>query len=86
MANKTPNHELSDMRCPVSLEDVDLFGPGAQEHWYEAYSILHREAPVRVLPGEGHFFLASEVLGGSPLARERLAPMVLRFLRGTGSE
>jgi cytochrome P450 len=41
------------MRCPVSVEDVDLFGPGAQEHWYEAYEILHREAPVQKIPGEG---------------------------------
>jgi cytochrome P450 len=32
---------------------VDLFSPGAQEHWYEAYPILHSEAPVLVLPGEG---------------------------------
>ena len=51
--DKTPNHQLSPMRCPVSLADVDLFGPGAQEHWYEAYPILHREAPVVHLPGEG---------------------------------
>jgi cytochrome P450 len=50
---KTPNHELSEMRCPVTLEDVDLFGAGAQEHWYEAYAILHREAPVLRIPGEG---------------------------------
>jgi cytochrome P450 len=50
---KTPNHELSAMRCPVSLEDVDLFGPGAQEHWYEAYEILHAQAPVLRIPGEG---------------------------------
>jgi cytochrome P450 len=53
MSRKTPNHELSEMRCPVSLEDVDLFGPGAQEHWYEAYSILHDSAPVQRIPGEG---------------------------------
>lgn len=39
--------------CPRQLADVDLFGPGAQEHWYEAYPILHREAPVLVLPGGG---------------------------------
>jgi cytochrome P450 len=51
--NKTPNHTLSAMRCPVHLADVDLFSPGAQEHWYEAYEILHREAPVLRLPGEG---------------------------------
>ena len=50
---KTPNHALSEMRCPVTLQDVDLFGPGAQEHWYEAYEILHEQAPVRILPGEG---------------------------------
>lgn len=50
MTKKTPNHELSAMRCPVSLDDVDLFGPGAQEHWYEAYRILHDEDPVHVIP------------------------------------
>jgi len=41
------------MACPVSLQDVDLFGPGCQEHWYEAYPILHDKAPVLVLEGEG---------------------------------
>ena len=46
MAGKPPNHDLSAMRCPVALDDVDLFGAGAQEHWYEAYEILHAEAPV----------------------------------------
>jgi cytochrome P450 len=53
MSRKTPNHQLSPMRCPVNLDDVDLFSPGAQEHWYEAYDILHRQAPVHRLPGEG---------------------------------
>lgn len=53
MTMKTPNHELSEMKCPHTLEDVDLFSPGAQEHWYEAYDILHREAPVCKIPGEG---------------------------------
>ena len=37
----------------MTLADVDLFGPGAPEHWYDAYEILHREAPVHRLPGEG---------------------------------
>lgn len=50
---KTPNHELSPLKCPMSLDDVDLFSPGAQEHWYEAYPILHRDAPVLRIPGEG---------------------------------
>ncbi len=53
MAEKSPNHGLSPMRCPVSLADVDLFSPGAQEHWYEAYGILHAQAPVLKIPGEG---------------------------------
>ena len=53
MNNKTPNHDQSPLSCPHTLEDVDLFAPGAQEHWYEAYPILHREAPVLRLPGEG---------------------------------
>ncbi len=53
MTEKTPNHFLTEMKCPVSLEDVDLFSPGAQEHWYDAYPILHNEAPVHRLPGEG---------------------------------
>ena len=53
-APKTPNHALSPMRCPMGLDDVDLFGEGAQEHWYEAYPILHEQAPVLRIPGEGH--------------------------------
>lgn len=47
------NHELSPMRCPHALADVDLFSPGAAEHWYEAYTILHEEAPVVRLAGQG---------------------------------
>ncbi|MGH6787833.1 MAG: cytochrome P450, partial [Novosphingobium sp.] len=47
------NHDLSAMACPRSLGDVDLFGAGAAEHWYEAYAILHDEAPVVRLPGQG---------------------------------
>jgi cytochrome P450 len=50
---KHVNHELSPMACPVHLADVDLFGEGAQEHWYEAYEILHREAPVLRIEGGG---------------------------------
>jgi len=47
------NHETSPMACPVDLDDVDLFGDGAQEHWYEAYEILHRESPVSCIPDGG---------------------------------
>ena len=50
---KSPNHYLSEMRCPATLDDVDLFSQGAQEHWYEAYDILHDQAPVLRIPGEG---------------------------------
>ena len=51
--SKTPNHALSAQACPLSLADVDLFADGAQEHWYEAYPILHAECPVVRLEGEG---------------------------------
>ncbi len=50
---KHVNHELGPMKCPVGLDSVDLFGPGAQEHWYEMYEILHREAPVLRIAGGG---------------------------------
>jgi len=50
---KKPNHELSAMACPHRIEEVDLFGEGGQEHWYEAYELLHRDAPVLRIPGEG---------------------------------
>lgn len=53
MTKKTPNHAASAMKCPVHAGDVDLFGEGAQEHWYEAYPILHAEAPVLRFEGEG---------------------------------
>jgi cytochrome P450 len=47
------NHELGPMTCPVDLDSVDLFGAGAPEHWYEAYEILHRDAPVLRIEGGG---------------------------------
>ncbi len=50
-----PNQPPRHIDCPVNPQDVDLFTNGAQEHWYEAYAILHREAPVLRLPGEGFF-------------------------------
>jgi len=37
----------------MDLDDVDLFGEGSQEHWYEAYEILHRDAPVLRIEGGG---------------------------------
>ncbi len=53
MEAKTPSHAPSPVGCPARLEDVDLFAPGAQEYWYEAYDILHEQAPVHRIPGEG---------------------------------
>ena len=38
-------------KCPVSLDDVDLFEDGAQNFWYESYEILHKESPVHRIPG-----------------------------------
>jgi cytochrome P450 len=53
MARTTPRGAPTEMKCPMSLAEVDLFSPGAQEHWYEAYPILHAQAPVHRIPGEG---------------------------------
>ena len=50
---KSPSSNSSRIECPATLEDVDLFGPGAPEHWYEAYDILHDQAPVYRIAGEG---------------------------------
>lgn len=41
------------MKTYASYEDIDLFAAGAQEHWYEAYPLLHEQAPVLRIPGEG---------------------------------
>jgi len=48
-----PNHGLSPMACPRHAGEVDLFSEGAQEHWYEAYPLLHETTPVVRLEGEG---------------------------------
>ena len=45
--------ESKRVNCPHSVDDVDLFGPGAQEHWYDAYPILHQQCPVMRIEGEG---------------------------------
>ncbi len=45
--------EPREVQRPRRAADVDLFGPGAPRHWYAAYHILHAEAPVLRLPGEG---------------------------------
>ena len=44
---------MAEAKCPVHVNDVDLFAPGAQAHWFDAYRILHQDAPVHRLPGEG---------------------------------
>ena len=51
--DQNSNDTSNSLARPVHLEDVDLFGPGAQEHWYSAYDILHEQAPVMCIPGEG---------------------------------
>jgi len=86
---KTPNHELSEASCPVRLEDVDLFAPGAQEHWYEAYDILHEQAPVHRLPGEGTVpgtdaFILSKHEDVARVVRDeqRYPPLTTTLLRG----
>ena len=50
-------HDLAMMeaeaQCPMSVGDVDLFAAGGQEYWFDAYRILHRDAPVLRIPGGG---------------------------------
>lgn len=53
MPRTEPRTASNAMKCPISPEEVDLFSPGAQEHWYEAYSVLHARSPVHRIPGEG---------------------------------
>ena len=43
----------AEMACPMQVGEVDLFAPGSQEHWYEAYSLLHEQSPVLKIPGGG---------------------------------
>ena len=53
MAIENKGGTSDSAKCPFSIEDVDLFAPGAQKYWYESYEILHKEAPVHRIPGEG---------------------------------
>ena len=53
MAIENKGGTSDSAKCPFSIEDVDLFAPGAQKYWYESYDILHKEAPVHRIPGEG---------------------------------
>lgn len=47
------DESAAPMQCPCTTDEVDLFGPGAPEQWYVAYDVLHEQAPVVRLPGEG---------------------------------
>ena len=47
------NQASQNASPPKNLRQVDLFAPGAQQHWYAAYDILHDEAPVLKLEGQG---------------------------------
>ena len=53
MDDRSARMPCSEGLGPQSLAEVDLFGPGAPQHWYEAYPLLHAEAPVLRLSGEG---------------------------------
>jgi cytochrome P450 len=41
------------IRAPQTVAEVDLFSPGAQEYWFDAYRLLHEQAPVHRIPGGG---------------------------------
>ena len=53
-ANRADNESMLQVKCPMGLDDVDLFAPGAQEFWKESYEILREQAPVFRLPGQGY--------------------------------
>ena len=53
MSSEITDNDNNQAKCPMSLDEVDLFAPGAQKHWYDSYKILHKEAPVHRIPGEG---------------------------------
>lgn len=46
-------HAQGEQKCPMSLDEVNLFVPGSQPNWHESYKFLHSEAPVHRIPGEG---------------------------------
>ncbi len=53
MSAPSKSEQTAQATCPMSLEEVDLFAPGSQEHWFDSYRILHEEAPVLRIPGGG---------------------------------
>ena len=53
MSSEMNDTENDNAKCPMSLDEVNLFAPGAQKYWYESYKILHSESPVHRIPGEG---------------------------------
>ncbi|MDX2236344.1 MAG: cytochrome P450 [Hyphomonadaceae bacterium] len=53
MPRTEPRTAPNAIKPPTCVEEIELFAPGAQEHWYEAYPLLHAHAPVLRLPGEG---------------------------------
>jgi cytochrome P450 len=53
MPRTEPRTAPTPIKCPVTADEVDLFSPGAQERWYDAYPVLHAQSPVHRIPGEG---------------------------------
>ena len=53
-ANREDFEAMPQAACPMSVGEVDLFAPGAQEHWYDSYKLLQAEEPVLRLPGQGY--------------------------------
>ncbi len=45
--------------CPRNVEDVDIFDPAVQEHWYPTYEFLQNEAPVLRVAGDPDLFFVS---------------------------
>ena len=75
MPDRKQNHDLSEMKCPHNLEEVDLFSPGAPEHWYEAYDMFDVVHPQTIL---------AYGMNGKDLPLGNGAPVRLRVERHCG--
>lgn len=53
MDTMTEDRAAGAGKCPHSAAEVDLFEPGAQDYWFEAYEVLHEQAPVCRIPNGG---------------------------------
>ena len=52
MNEKSPNHTLSPMKCPVNLDEVDLLAPGHKNTGMNLMRYCIRNLPFTASPGK----------------------------------